>query len=62
MLDPFTLTGRMIVAMFAIIGYVFAGICESLWYLAYNRRDRIGYALGGTLRAIVDAIACVFRR
>lgn len=62
MLDPFSLLGRLLIATFVIAGYVIAGAAESLWYAVFHRVDRIGDAVGDTLRGIVTAIADVFRR
>ena len=61
MLDPFRLTVRLAVVFFTILGYFLAGACESLWYALHRRPDRIGGALGDTLRGMVHALATVFR-
>ena len=54
LLDPFRLTGRLVLAMFVIGGYLFVAICESIWYTFHGRFDKIGDAIGATGRGIVD--------
>ena len=61
MLDPFRLTVRLAVAFFTIFAYLLAAAVESCWYLLHQRPDRIGGALGDSLRASVSALAAVFR-
>ena len=60
--DPFRMTGRLIFAVLMILGYLMVGICQSLWYASHHRTDQIGDALGETGRAMIDAIAGVFRK
>ena len=61
MLDPFRLTGRLIVAMFVVFGYLMVGMCQGIWYAFHRRGDKIGDAIGATGRGIVDALGNVFR-
>jgi hypothetical protein len=61
MLDPFKLMTRLFVAFFTIFGYLVAGFCESVWYLTHARPDRVGAAMGDTMRGIVNALAAILR-
>lgn len=61
MLDPFTFTFRLLLAMFVVLGYFFVFLVQILWYVCSNRNDKIGDAIGAFGRGFVDAVAGVFR-
>ncbi len=62
LLDPFVLFGRMFVAFVLILGYLFVGVIEAVWYACSGRRDMIGTAIGQTGRMIVETVGYVFRK
>jgi hypothetical protein len=62
MLNPFCLAARLAIAAFVITGYILVGVFEAIWYSYHGSRERIGSALGDTGRAVVAAIAAIFRK
>lgn len=56
MLDPFKFTMRLSVLCFVIFGHLVAGLWEAAWYVMHGRRDRVGAAIGDTMRGIVNAL------
>jgi hypothetical protein len=57
--NPFKLFGRLLIAMFKIMGYTLTFIVQVVWYLFHRHHD-IGLAFGDYGKAVTNAIGDIF--
>jgi hypothetical protein len=60
MMDPFKLFGRLFLASFKIVGYLFSCGIQALWCILHGKPELAGDAIGDFGRGVTDAIAAIF--
>ena len=61
MLNPFKLFGRLLIALFRIIGYSLTLLVQTWGHISHRRKEKIADSFGWFGRSVTDALADIFK-